>query len=168
MTISVLKVNATAFNSVRVDSKARRQAGERSSPDLGDPRDRDIAHPPRGSRAADPVGLGRRQAMTSALGWQHGDWLTLIAATGLVIACRDPGGSPRSVNSAQITMIRRQPLTWLAASLDLSRRLARSRRSGVTLETTRSSAGLRPRPLQTSGPEHKYQQGGCHARDHSQ
>jgi hypothetical protein len=40
------------------------------------------------------------------------------------------------VNSAQITMIRRQPLTWLAASLDLSRRLARSRRSGVTLETT--------------------------------
>jgi len=26
--------------------------------------------------------------MTSALGWQHGDWLTLIAAAGLVIARR--------------------------------------------------------------------------------
>ena len=40
------------------------------------------------------------KAMTSALGWQHGDWLTLIAAAGLVIARRDPGGSPRGVNSA--------------------------------------------------------------------
>jgi hypothetical protein len=124
---------------------------------------------PRGGAARPTLsGWVADKAMASALGWQHGDWLTLIAAAGLVIARRDPGGSPRSVNSAQITMIRRQPLTWLAASLDLLRRLARSWRSGVTLETTRSSAGLRPRPLQTSGPEHKYQQGGCHARDHSQ
>jgi hypothetical protein len=49
--------------------------------------------------------------MTNALGWRHGDWLILTAAAGVVIARRDPGGSPRSVNSAQITMIRRRPLT---------------------------------------------------------
>jgi hypothetical protein len=49
--------------------------------------------------------------MTSALGWQHGDWLILTAVAGAVIVRRDPGGSPRSVNSAQITIIRRQPLT---------------------------------------------------------
>ncbi len=45
-------------------------------------------------------GLGRMdesgrvadRAMTSALGWQPGDRLTLTAAAGVVIACRDPGG----------------------------------------------------------------------------
>jgi hypothetical protein len=30
--------------------------------------------------------------MTGALGWQPGDRLTLIAAAGVVIARRDPGG----------------------------------------------------------------------------
>jgi hypothetical protein len=39
--------------------------------------------------------------MTNALGWRYGDWLILTAAAGVVIARRDPGGSPRSVNSAQ-------------------------------------------------------------------
>ena len=42
--------------------------------------------------------------MTSALGSQPGDRLTLTAA-GVVIARRDPGGSPRSVYRARITMI---------------------------------------------------------------
>ena len=45
-------------------------------------------------------GLGRMdesgrvadRAMTSALGWQPGDRLTLTAAAGVVIARRDPGG----------------------------------------------------------------------------
>ena len=30
--------------------------------------------------------------MTSALGWQPGDRLTLTAAAGVVVACRDPDG----------------------------------------------------------------------------
>jgi hypothetical protein len=41
-----------------------------------------------------------------ALGWQPGDRLALTAAAGVVMARRNPGGSPRSVNSARITIIR--------------------------------------------------------------
>ena len=40
----------------------------------------------------DSSGRVADQAMTSALGWQPGDRLTLTAAAGVVIARRDPGG----------------------------------------------------------------------------
>jgi bifunctional DNA-binding transcriptional regulator/antitoxin component of YhaV-PrlF toxin-antitoxin module len=40
----------------------------------------------------DESGRVADRAMTSALGWQPGDRLTLTAAAGVVIARRDPGG----------------------------------------------------------------------------
>ena len=40
----------------------------------------------------DSSGRVADRAMTSALGWQPGDRLTLTAAAGVVIARRDPGG----------------------------------------------------------------------------
>jgi hypothetical protein len=40
----------------------------------------------------DESGRVADRAMTSALGWQPGDRLTLAAAAGAVIARRDPGG----------------------------------------------------------------------------
>jgi hypothetical protein len=40
----------------------------------------------------DKSGRVADRAMTSALGWQPGDRLTLAAAAGAVIARRDPGG----------------------------------------------------------------------------
>src|SRR5260370_1410485 len=54
MTISVLKVNATAFKVVRMDFKVRRQTGDRASLDLGDSRERGIAHP-RGEPRSQPL-----------------------------------------------------------------------------------------------------------------
>jgi bifunctional DNA-binding transcriptional regulator/antitoxin component of YhaV-PrlF toxin-antitoxin module len=41
----------------------------------------------------DSSGRVADRAMTSALGWQPGDRLTLTAAAGVIIACRDPGGA---------------------------------------------------------------------------
>jgi bifunctional DNA-binding transcriptional regulator/antitoxin component of YhaV-PrlF toxin-antitoxin module len=40
----------------------------------------------------DESGRVADRAMTSALGWQPGDRLTLTAAEGVVVARRDPGG----------------------------------------------------------------------------
>ena len=40
----------------------------------------------------DESGRVADRAMTSALGWQPGDRLTLTASAGMVIAGRDPGG----------------------------------------------------------------------------
>ncbi len=40
----------------------------------------------------DESGRVADRAMTSVLGWQAGDRLTLTAAAGVVIARRDPGG----------------------------------------------------------------------------
>ena len=45
-----------------------------------------------GSGRMDESGRVADRAMTSALGWQPGDRLTLAAAAGAVIARRDPGG----------------------------------------------------------------------------
>ena len=41
----------------------------------------------------DESGRVADRAMTSALGWQPGDRLTLTAAAGVIIARRDPGGA---------------------------------------------------------------------------
>jgi hypothetical protein len=45
-----------------------------------------------GSGRVDEPGWVADRAVTSALGWQQGDRLTLTAAAGVVIARRDPGG----------------------------------------------------------------------------
>ncbi|MGH3286376.1 MAG: AbrB/MazE/SpoVT family DNA-binding domain-containing protein [Streptosporangiaceae bacterium] len=45
-----------------------------------------------GTGRIDESGRGADRAMTSALGWQPGDRLTMTAAAGVVIARRDPDG----------------------------------------------------------------------------
>jgi hypothetical protein len=40
----------------------------------------------------DESGRVADRAMIGTLGWQPGDRLTLTAAAGVVVACRDPGG----------------------------------------------------------------------------
>jgi len=48
-----------------------------------------------GTGRMDESGRVADRAMTSVLGWQRGDRLTLTAAAGVVIARRDPGGMVR-------------------------------------------------------------------------
>jgi bifunctional DNA-binding transcriptional regulator/antitoxin component of YhaV-PrlF toxin-antitoxin module len=80
----------------------RARPGSREHSGLAAPRRLPVAAAPQVPAVPDDVtyGLGRMdssgrvadRAVTSALGWQSGDRLTLTATAGVVIARRDPGG----------------------------------------------------------------------------
>lgn len=80
----------------------RTRPGAKSTGRVGTPRRLPVAAAPEVPAVPDDVvyGLGRMdkwgrvadRAMTTVLGWQPGDRLTLTASAGVVIVRRDPGG----------------------------------------------------------------------------